>query len=78
MLNLLSAGVISQAPPRLAQSRDDPALVANDMEYRQSGPLQVTRPARAESTGRKRRALAFGSLVTSLLLTMTRALGTFA
>jgi hypothetical protein len=38
MLNLLSAGVISQAPPCRTQSTDDPALVANDMEYRQPGP----------------------------------------
>jgi hypothetical protein len=48
------------------------ALVANDMEYRQSGPLQVTRPARAESTGRKGWSLALARL--SVPLMMMRAL----
>jgi hypothetical protein len=69
MLNFASAGVIGQ-PLCRAQSSDDPALVANDMEYRQPGPLQVPRSARAESTGRKRRALALAGL--GLPLTMTR------
>jgi hypothetical protein len=62
MLNLLSAGLVSQAPPCRAQSGDDPPLVANDMEDRQPGPLQVPRSARAESTGRKRRPLALAGL----------------
>jgi hypothetical protein len=43
------------------------------MEYRQPGTLQITRTARAESTGRKRRALALAGV--SL---MTRALGIVA
>jgi hypothetical protein len=76
MLNLFSAGVIRQAPPCLAQSSDDPALVADDMEYRQPGPLQGARAARAESTGRKGRALGLAGL--GLPLTMTRALGILA
>jgi hypothetical protein len=42
------------------------------MEYRQSGPLQVTRPARAESTGRKGWSLALARL--SVPLMMMRAL----
>jgi hypothetical protein len=43
------------------------------MEYRQPGPSQVTRTARAESTGRKGWSLALAGL--GLTLTMTRALG---
>jgi hypothetical protein len=73
MLNLPSAGFVSQALPCRTQSSDDPALVANDMEYRQPAALQVTRPARAESTGRKRRALNLAGL--GLTRAMTRALG---
>jgi hypothetical protein len=46
------------------------------MEYRQPGTLQITRTARAESTGRKRRALALAGV--SLPLPMTRALGIVA
>jgi hypothetical protein len=77
MLDLLSAGVIRQAPC-CAQSGDDAALIGFDMENGHASPPSGPRSTRAESAGRKRRALALASLVRGLTLTMTRALGILA
>jgi hypothetical protein len=60
---------------RRAESGDHPAHVHSHAKCADPVAPIGPRSSRADSTGGKRRALTFGSLVTSLPLTMTRALG---